>query len=71
MVSGPLLELTGFNAEAGAEQAASVLINLRIGYIIIPVVALLIALAVLRNFSITRQRAAEIRRELEARRGQV
>jgi hypothetical protein len=24
MVSGPLLELTGFNAEAGAEQAASV-----------------------------------------------
>jgi GPH family glycoside/pentoside/hexuronide:cation symporter len=71
MVSGPLLELTGFNAEAGAEQAASVLINLRIGYIIIPVVALLIALAVLRNFSITRQRAAEIRQELEARRGQV
>jgi GPH family glycoside/pentoside/hexuronide:cation symporter len=71
LVSGPLLELTGFDAALEGAQPEAVLRNLRLGYIAIPVVSLVAALALLKFFPITRERAAEIREQLEARRGTV
>jgi GPH family glycoside/pentoside/hexuronide:cation symporter len=71
MISGPLLEWTGFDAKRGAVQPAEVLQNLRIGYVIIPVATLTIALLLLSRFPITRQVALDLRAKLEARRGKV
>ncbi len=71
MIAGPLLEWTGFDAEVGAAQPADVLFNMRLGYVVIPLVALVIAIFILRKFSITRESAGEIRSQLEARRGNV
>ncbi|NDV63193.1 MFS transporter [Puniceicoccales bacterium CK1056] len=71
LISGPLLEMTGFKAELGGEQPASVLLNMRIGYFAIPVAALIIAIVLLRAFPITPEYARNIRTQLEARRGKV
>jgi GPH family glycoside/pentoside/hexuronide:cation symporter len=71
MMSGPLLELTGFDAAMEGDQPESVLRNMRVGYIAIPTTSLIVALLLLRLFPITRRRAAEIRAQLEARRGKV
>ena len=70
LISGPLLEITGFDAE-NATQSAEVYTNMRIGFLVIPVVALGIALYLLNKFPITAKKAAEIRVDLEARRGKV
>ena len=71
LISGPLLEITGFDANAGSMQPAQVYTNMRIGFLIIPLVALAIALALLQFFPITAKKATEIRTELEKRRGKV
>jgi GPH family glycoside/pentoside/hexuronide:cation symporter len=71
LVSGPLLELTGFDAALDGAQPEAVLRNMRIGYIALPVSALVIGLFLLRVFPITPARAAEIRAQLEERRGQI
>lgn len=71
LVSGPLLELTGFDAALDAAQPETVLRNMRIGYIAIPVTALVLALILLKIFPITPEKAAEIREQLEERRGKV
>jgi GPH family glycoside/pentoside/hexuronide:cation symporter len=71
LISGPLLELTGFDAALEAAQPEAVLRNMRIGYVAVPVVALVAALILLKNFPITPAKAAEIRAQLEARRGKV
>lgn len=71
LISGPLLELTGFDAALGGAQPAEVMTNLRIGYIAIPVIALTLALGLLKFVHISPARAAEIRSELEERRGTV
>jgi Na+/melibiose symporter-like transporter len=44
---------------------------MRIGYILIPVGSLLAALVIFKFFPINPVKAAEIRKELEVRRGQV
>jgi GPH family glycoside/pentoside/hexuronide:cation symporter len=71
LISGPLLEWTGFDASLGGEQGEAVYRNMRIGYILIPVGSLLAALVILKFFPINPVKAAEIRKELEVRRGQV
>ena len=71
LISGPLLEMTGFDAELGSEQGHGVYTYMRIGYLVIPVVSLAIALLLLKLFPITAAIAAEIRAHLEARRGKV
>lgn len=70
LISGPLLEITGFDAE-NATQSTEVYTNMRIGFLIIPVVALGIALFLLSKFPITAKKAMEIRVALEERRGKV
>lgn len=71
MISGPMIELTGFDANLDNNQAEGVYTTMRIGYIVIPVVALIIAMLLLRIFPITATKASEIRAQLEARRGKV
>ena len=62
LISGPLLEFTGFDAGLGGEQSEAVYRNMRLGYILIPVCSLLAALCLLRLFPINKEKAAEIRR---------
>jgi len=71
LISGPLLELTGFDASLEGAQPESVYRNMRIGYVAVPVVSLMLAIILLKFFPITREKVAEIRAELEARRGKV
>ncbi len=71
LVSGPMLELTGFDAALEGPQPERVLTHLRLGYIAIPAVALVLAFFLLKFFPITQARAGEIRAQLEARRGKV
>jgi GPH family glycoside/pentoside/hexuronide:cation symporter len=71
LISGPLLELTGFDASVGNLQPDYVYTNMRIGFLAIPLTALGIAMFLLQMFPITAQKAAEIRAQLEARRGKV
>ena len=71
LISGPLLEMTGFDAELGANQGPQVYTYMRIGFLVIPVVALGIALFLLTKFPITAEKAEEIRFQLEERRGKV
>lgn len=71
LISGPLLETTGFDASLAGAQPEAVLRNMRIGYIAIPVSALVLALVLLKFFPITPEKAAEVRAQLEARRGNV
>jgi len=65
-----LLELTGFSYKLTV-QAPSTVLGLRLIFVLIPVVALVIALGLLQLFSLTPQKMAQIRAELEARRGTV
>jgi GPH family glycoside/pentoside/hexuronide:cation symporter len=71
LISGPLLEITGFDAALGGEQPESVLRNMRIGYVAVPVGSLVVALSLLRLFPLTKERVGDIRQQLEARRGKV
>ncbi len=71
LISGPLLELTGFDASNGGDQGEAVYRNMRLGYILIPVCSLIAAFLLLKFFPINQAKAAEIRHELEARRGEV
>jgi GPH family glycoside/pentoside/hexuronide:cation symporter len=69
LLSGPFLEMTGFDAALGGEQSSETLNYLRVGFVFIPLVAVALAIAILRFFPIDRARANEIRASLEARRG--
>jgi len=71
LISGPVIELTGFDANLNENQEEGVYEIMRIGYIVIPVVALVLALIFLKLFPITKAKAAEIRTTLEERRGKV
>lgn len=71
MISGPLLQMTGFTADLQGEALEQALTNMRIGYIALPVSALLIAAVMLKFFPLNKERLEEIRTQLEERRGQV
>ncbi len=71
LISGPLLELTGFDASLAGEQGEAVYRNMRLGYIVIPTGSLLLALLLLSLFPINKAKASEIRHQLEANRGKV
>ena len=71
MISGPLLEWSGFSDGLEGEALEAALTNMRIGYIVLPTTALIIALVLLRIFPLNRQTADEIRTQLEERRGTI
>ncbi|MEO0574274.1 MAG: MFS transporter [Pseudomonadota bacterium] len=68
---GFLLNATGFDVELGGNQAESTLVMLRFYDAFIPVATSAIAIWAIASFSITEERAHEIRAELEARRGSL
>jgi len=69
-LSGVVLKLVGFNENSDV-QSAEALINLRLADIIIPIVFALLAIAIMWKYSLTEQKANEIREALIARRGKV
>jgi len=69
LVSGFILQWTGFDAKLGGTQPEGTLFAIRLLYTIVPAVGILIAMAVIARFPINQQRAAEIRKQLEVRRG--
>lgn len=71
LLSGPLLEWTGFDASLEGAQPESVLFNMRLGYLLLPAISLVGALVLLRLFPLTAEKAEEVRLELETRRGVV
>lgn len=69
--SGYLLNATGFDVELGGEQTARAITLLRICDAGIPALTSLIAIWAVARFPITEERAGEVRRELESRRGRA
>lgn len=69
--SGVVLSATGFDEALGGNQTAHAIFNIRFFLAAIPVVGLIIALIILSRFGLTDDKVRRIRRELEARRGQV
>ena len=68
---GFLLTFTGFDVALGGEQTDNAIVMMRLFDAFAPVIGSAIALWAVATFSITEERAHEIRMELEARRGNV
>lgn len=66
-----LLGWVGFDAGLAGRQTEHTLFMIRFLFMLIPVIGLLFALAALSRFPLTQERMAEIRLELERRRGKV
>ena len=69
-LSGVVLNATGFDAQK-AQQSAETIKSIRLNFALIPAVGLTIALLAVLLYPLTRERMAEIRQQLEARRGKV
>ena len=70
-MSGPLIEMTGFDASYGSNQSQEVLVNLRYGLLFLPALLFVMSLLSIRNFKLTREKLSEIRLELETKRGSI
>jgi GPH family glycoside/pentoside/hexuronide:cation symporter len=71
LASGEILSRTGFDAKLGAAQTEHALFMIRFLLATIPVIGLVLAAIALSRFPLTQGKMAEIRRQLEARRGTV
>ncbi len=69
LLTGVLLKVSGFDVALGAGQGSQTLYLIRIFDVGIPIITSLIALGIIATYSITENRAREIRLELENRRG--
>jgi GPH family glycoside/pentoside/hexuronide:cation symporter len=69
--SGEILDKVGFNQALGGDQTPHTIFMIRILLASIPVIGLLVALAFLIRFPLTQKKMAEIRQQLESRRGKV
>lgn len=69
-LSGVVLNATGFDAQK-TQQSAEAITNIRLNFALIPAAGLTIALFTVFLYPLTRERMAEIRQQLEARRGKV
>lgn len=70
LMSGMILKLVGFD-QSVAQQTPEALTGLRLAYILVPAIGTLIAMAVMRGYDLSEQKAHDIRAELEARRGKL
>jgi glycoside/pentoside/hexuronide:cation symporter, GPH family len=70
VIGGPLLEASGFDARLPTQTPDAVL-GIRVLTVVIPVIALTIALILVKLYPLTTERTNAIRAELEARRGTV
>jgi GPH family glycoside/pentoside/hexuronide:cation symporter len=71
LASGEILSRTGFDAKLAGAQTEHALFMIRFLLAFIPVVGLIMAAVALSRFPLTEEKMAEIRRQLEARRGTV
>ncbi len=71
LISGILLNLTGFNVTLGLNQTAHTLLYMRICDVGIPIVTSVIAILIIMRFEVTEDKAYEIRKKLEERRGKA
>jgi GPH family glycoside/pentoside/hexuronide:cation symporter len=71
LLSGILLNATGFKIELGLNQTANTLLWMRLCDVGIPVVTSLIAIYIIMNFDISEAKAYDIRKQLEAKRGKT
>jgi GPH family glycoside/pentoside/hexuronide:cation symporter len=71
LLTGVLLEASGFDVALGPVQADSTLLLLRVFDVGIPIVTSVIALGIIATYAITEEKAHEIRAELERRRGKT
>jgi GPH family glycoside/pentoside/hexuronide:cation symporter len=69
--SGVILSLTGFDAKLGSGQTEHALFMIRFLLAVIPVLGLVVAAIAISRFTLTQEKMADIRRQLEARRGTV
>ena len=70
-LGGVLLVWTGFDVELGGNQTAEALTLMRLCDAFVPVVASAIAIWAVASYSITEEKAHDVRMQLEARRGAV
>jgi GPH family glycoside/pentoside/hexuronide:cation symporter len=72
IVAGQALErLTGFRAELGGQQSPDTYLLIRALFAGIPIIACLVALALLTRYPLSAERMRTIREQLESRRGAV
>jgi len=69
LISGILLNATGFNVTLAGHQTAHALLLMRLCDIGIPIVASLVAIYIITTFEVTEDKAYAIRKQLEERRG--
>ena len=67
--SGLLLNATGFDVELGGAQSAEAIHLMRLSDAFIPCIASAIAIWSIASYSITEEKAYDVRMQLEARRG--
>ncbi len=71
LISGFLLNATGFNVALAGHQTTHALLYMRLCDIGIPIVASLMAIYIITTFEVTEDKAYEIRKQLEERRGKA
>jgi glycoside/pentoside/hexuronide:cation symporter, GPH family len=71
LISGVLLNATGFNVALAGHQTAHALLYMRLCDIGIPIVASLLAICIILTFEVTEDKAYDIRKQLEERRGKA
>lgn len=69
--SGIILSMTGFDAALGGNQADSTIFLIRFLFAAVPIAGIVLALVMIYFFPLTQEKMAEIRRQLEAKRGMV
>ena len=70
-LAGYLLNWTGFNIALGINQSAKTLLLMRICDIGIPIVTTLVAIYIIATFEVSEDKAYDIRKQLEQRRGKA
>ena len=68
VISGILLNVSGFRVELGLNQSAGALLKMRLFDIGIPIITSLAAIFIIMTFSITEAKACDIRAQVERRR---
>ncbi len=71
VVGGYLLNWTGFNIALGIGQSSHALFYMRVFDVGIPIVTTLVAIYIIATFEVSEDKAYEIRKQLEAKRGKA
>ena len=70
-VGGPLLNLTGFDVALGEAQSEHTLFLMRFFDVVVPMIFSGIAIWAIATYTLTEEKAHQVREELERRRGSV